>query len=86
MGAGLLVIDAKLWFGLFIASKTPKAIVQKKLNQNVAEILRRPEVKEIFLNQGIQAISFSLESLADFFKSEIKRGTLIIKNLNKLAN
>lgn len=83
--AGLVGMDAKLWFGLFTASKTPKAIVQK-LNQDVAEILRRPEVKETFLNQGIQAMPSSPESLDDFVKSEIKRWTPIIKNANIQAN
>jgi tripartite-type tricarboxylate transporter receptor subunit TctC len=38
------------------------------------------------LNQGIQAMSSSPESLDDFVKSEIKRWTPIIKNANIQAN
>ena len=83
--AGLAGMDAKLWFGLFTPSKTPKAVIQK-LNSDITEILRRPEVVEMVLNQGIQAIPSSPESLDDFVKSEIKRWTPIIKNANIQAN
>lgn len=44
--AGLTGLDAKLWFGLFTSAKTPKVLIQK-LNQDITEILRRPEVKEL---------------------------------------
>jgi tripartite-type tricarboxylate transporter receptor subunit TctC len=83
--AGLAGMDAKLWFGLFTPSKTPKAVIQK-LNSDITEILRRPEVVEMVLNQGIQAMPSSPESLDDFVKSEIKRWTPIIKNANIQAN
>lgn len=83
--AGLDGMDAKLWFGIFVSSKTPKAIVQK-INQDINEILRRPEVREVVLAQGIQATPSTPEFLDDFVKSEIKRWTPIIKNSNIQAN
>ncbi len=83
--AGLVGMDAQLWFGLFTPAKTPKA-VQQKLNQDITEILRRPDVKELFLKQGIQASYSSPESLEDFVKTEIKRWTPIIKNANIQAD
>ena len=83
--AGLTGLDAKLWFGLFVPAKTPKVLIQK-LNQDITEILRRPEVKELFLKQGIQASPSSPESLDDFVKTEIKRWTPIIKNANIQAD
>lgn len=83
--AGLTGLDAKLWFGLFVPAKTPKVLIQK-LNQDMTEILRRPEVKELFLKQGIQAVSSSPESLDDFVKTEIKRWTPIIKTANIQAD
>jgi tripartite-type tricarboxylate transporter receptor subunit TctC len=83
--AGLTGLDAKLWFGLFVAAKTPKVLIQK-LNQDITEILRRPEVKELFLKQGIQASPSSPESLDDFVKTEIKRWTPIIKTANIQAD
>jgi tripartite-type tricarboxylate transporter receptor subunit TctC len=82
---GLTGLDAKLWFGLFVPAKTPKVLMQK-LNQDVTEILRRPDVKELFLKQGIQAVSSSPESLDDFVKTEIKRWAPIIKNANIQAD
>jgi len=56
------------------------------LNQDITEILRRPDVKELFLKQGIQASSSTPESLEDFVKTEIKRWTPIIKNANIQAD
>ena len=83
--AGLAGLDARLWFGLFTSAKTSKAVIQK-LNQDVSEILNRPEMKELFLKQGIQAVSSSPESLDNFVKTEIKRWTPIIKNANIQAD
>jgi tripartite-type tricarboxylate transporter receptor subunit TctC len=83
--AGLSGMEAKLWFGLFTAAKTPKAVIQK-LNQDITEILRRPDVKELFLKQGIQASPSTPESLEDFVQTEIKRWTPIIKNANIQAD
>ena len=82
---GLTGLDAKLWFGLFVPAKTPKPIIQK-LNLDVNEILRRPDVKELFLKQGIQAAPSSPEFLDDFVKTEIKRWTPIIKTANIQAD
>jgi len=82
---GLAGLDAKLWFGLFLPAKTPKTLIQK-LNQDVSEILRRQDVKELFLKQGIQAAPSSPEFLDDFVKIEIKRWTPIIKNANIQAD
>lgn len=78
-------MDARLWFGLFAPAKTPRPIIQK-IQQDVQEILRRPEVMDAFLKQGIQASASSPEQLEDFVKSEIRRWTPIIKNANIKAD
>jgi tripartite-type tricarboxylate transporter receptor subunit TctC len=59
-------------------AKPPKAVIQK-LNQDTTEILRRPDLEELFLKQGIQASPSTPESLENFVQTEIKRWTPIIK-------
>jgi tripartite-type tricarboxylate transporter receptor subunit TctC len=76
--AGIPGMDAQLWFGLFTTAKTPRVIVMK-LNQEVTDILRRPDVKSTFLTQGAEAAPSTPEELGDFVKSELARWTPIIK-------
>jgi tripartite-type tricarboxylate transporter receptor subunit TctC len=78
-------MDALLWFGLFAPAKTPRPILQK-IQQDVQDILRRLDVKDAFLKQGIQASPSSPVQLEDFVKNEIRRWTPIIKNANMKAD
>ncbi len=76
--AGIPQFEAKLWFGLFTAAKTPEPVV-RKLHQAITEILNQPDVRETLLKQGIEAVTSSPEELGQFVKSEIARWTPIIK-------
>lgn len=78
-------MDALLWFGLFAPAKTPRPILQK-IQQDVQDILQRPDVRDAFLKQGIQASASSPVQMEDFVKSEIRRWTPIIKNANMKAD
>jgi tripartite-type tricarboxylate transporter receptor subunit TctC len=83
--SNLAGMEARLWFGLFAPAKTPKPIVQR-IQSDVQEILKRPDVIETFLKQGIQASSSTGEQLEEFVKSEIRRWTPIIKSANIKAD
>ena len=76
--AGIPGMDAKLWFGLFAAAKTPKAIVTK-LNREIGDILRAPETQETFLKQGVAATPGTPEELGEWVKSELVKWTPIIQ-------
>ena len=76
--AGIPGMDARLWFGLFTTAKTPRAVVMK-LNQEITEVLSKPEVKAMLLTLGAQASPSTPEELGDFVKSELARWTPIIK-------
>ena len=77
--AGIPGMEAKLWFGLFAAARTPRPIVVK-LNQAVGDILRQPDVKEAILRQGAEVAPSTPEELAAFVRSELARWTPIIRN------
>jgi tripartite-type tricarboxylate transporter receptor subunit TctC len=76
--AGIPGMDARLWFGLFTTAKTPRAVVMK-LNQEITDILNKPDVKQHLITQGAEAAPSSPEELGDFVKSELQRWVPIIK-------
>ena len=76
--AGIPGMDAQLWFGLFTTAKTPRAVVMK-LNQEITEVLNKPDVKQHLLTQGAEAAPSTPEELGDFVKRELQRWLPIIK-------
>ena len=76
--AGIPGMEAKLWFGLFAAAKTPRPIVTK-LNREIGDILRHPETREALLSQGAEASPSTPEELGEWVKSELVRWTPIIR-------
>jgi tripartite-type tricarboxylate transporter receptor subunit TctC len=63
--------------GLFTAAGTPAAVVNR-LNHEVAQIVRRDEVKDRFATIGVETVGGSAESFASIVKSEMNKwGTLI---------
>jgi len=76
--AGIPGMEAKLWFGLFTTAQTPRPIVMK-LNRDVGDILRRPDVKEAILARGAEVAPSTPEELGAWVKSELVRWTPIIK-------
>ena len=76
--AGIPGMDAQLWFGLFTTAKTPRAIVMK-LNQEITEVLNKPDIRQMLINQGAEAAPSTPEQLGDFVKSELQRWVPIIR-------
>ena len=76
--AGIPGMQAKLWFGLFAAGKTPRPIVMK-LNREIGDILRTPETREAILKQGIETTPSTPEELGAWVKNELARWTPIIQ-------
>ena len=76
--AGIPGMQAKLWFGLFAAGKTPRPIVMK-LNREIGDILRNPETREAILKQGIETTPSTPEELGAWVRNELARWTPIIQ-------
>lgn len=83
--AGFPQFEARLWFGLFTAAKTPKPVVDR-LNQAIVEILAMPEVRDTILKQGIEVVSSTPAELGRFVNDELARWTPIIKAAGITAN
>jgi len=69
------------WFALVAPPKVPQAIVSK-LNADINEALRDPEVKKRLDNLSAEVAGGSLESTAAFFKAEIDTWRKVIVTAN----
>jgi tripartite-type tricarboxylate transporter receptor subunit TctC len=69
------------WFAIVAPPKTPQAIVEK-LNADINEALRDPDVKKRMANLSAEVAGGSLAENAAFFKSEIETWHNVIKTAN----
>ena len=83
--AGLGEFELIQWMGMFVAAKTPTAIVQK-LQQEVATVLRLPDIKERLLAQGNEPVGNSSAEFADFVKAERAKVGRIVRESNITAD
>ncbi len=65
--------------GMFAPAKTPPAIINR-LNQEILRTLGQPDVKERFLNSGVEPAPSSPEQFAAAVKSDIDKLGKLIKN------
>jgi len=77
--AGLPGYESVSMTGLFAPAKTPDWII-RELNQEIVLALRKPEVKERFLNSGMEVAAGSPEDFAATIKSEMTRVGKIISD------
>ncbi len=63
---------------MFTTAKAPKSIVAK-LNREIVDILRRPDVKDAILRQGAVAAPSTPEELMAWVKSELAKWSPIIR-------
>ena len=77
--SGLPGYEATGMTGMWAPAKTPAAIISR-LNQEVVRALNRPDVKERFLNAGVETVGTSPEQFAAIIKSDIARLSKLIKD------
>ena len=77
--SGLPGYQSVVTFGLFVPANTPAALINQ-LNQAVARILAKPDVKERFTNVGAETVGGNPEQLADTIKADIARLGPVIRN------
>jgi tripartite-type tricarboxylate transporter receptor subunit TctC len=62
--------EATAPLAVFAPAQTPAAIVQR-LNQEIVRVLNTPELREKFLNVGIEPVGSTQEQLATRMKSDM---------------
>ncbi len=81
VAASLPGYEAVAFFGIFAPAKTPEALI-KRLNQEIVQIVNRPDVKEKFSNAGGEAIGSSPEELAAAVRTDMAKWGKVIKDGN----
>jgi tripartite-type tricarboxylate transporter receptor subunit TctC len=75
---GLQNFDLTQWFGVYVPSGTPNAIAQK-IQKDIVDVLRLPEVKETLEKQGAQPGNMTMAEFQSFSSSESKKFGAIVK-------
>lgn len=83
--SGLGEFELIQWMGMFVPAKTPIAIVQK-LQQEVATVLRLPDIREKLLVQGNEPVGNSSAEFADFVTAERAKVGRIVRESNITAD
>lgn len=61
--------DVSTWFGVVAPAGTPPEIVQK-INAGIVEVLKMPDVRQKFIEQGAEVVGNSPRQMADFMNTE----------------
>lgn len=76
--AGLPGFELEFWIGMLAPAHTPPAIVAK-LNHDVGEILRTPELRTLLLAQGAEAAPGTPDEFAAYINSEAAKMKKLIE-------
>ena len=75
---GYPAFDVAPWWGILAPAGTPRAIVDK-VNADVAEILRTPEVQAFFRNQGSEPLVMSPDEFMKTLQDDVVRWARVVK-------
>ncbi len=75
--AGLPGFEYDQWYGLLVAAKTPRPIVNA-VNKEIVRILSAPEMKERMLTQGATPKPTTPQQFDEFIRSEVKKFAPVI--------
>lgn len=76
--SGLPGYEAKNWYGILTPAGTPKSIVAK-LNRQINDILRTPDMIAALVKQGLEAEGSTSEAFSVYLKSEIAKWAKVVK-------
>jgi tripartite-type tricarboxylate transporter receptor subunit TctC len=70
--AGVTGFEGSTWYGVVVPARTPRAVVAK-LNADILQVLRQPEMQERMSGQGVELVGSAPDAFAQFIKSEISK-------------
>lgn len=77
--AGLPGFEADNWYGVVVAAKTPRFIIDR-LNAEFGRILNMPDIKEALLKQGLEVSTGAPEAFGIYIKSEFEKWGKVIRD------
>ena len=76
--SGLPGYVSETYFGIFAPASTPEAVVAK-LSQDLAQVLKRPDLKELLATQGAEAVGSDPAKLAAVVRADTAKWEKVIK-------
>jgi len=76
--AGVPGFGANAWLAMFAPGQTPPQIVAR-LNQEVTDILKKPEVRQTFLRTGMDTAPTTPAEMANIMNTDTERWAALIK-------
>jgi tripartite-type tricarboxylate transporter receptor subunit TctC len=82
---GFPTVNVALWYGLMAPAGTPAEIIAR-INREVNQALRSPDVVERFAAQGTEPLGGTPEQAAAFVRQELDRWGPVVKRAGVVAN
>jgi tripartite-type tricarboxylate transporter receptor subunit TctC len=82
---GVANVEVNAWYGLFAPAGTPAATIAR-LNREVNDVLKLPEVREKLMGAGLEVLGGQPQLLADFMKADNQRYGSLARELNIKAD
>ena len=76
--AGVPGYEVAGWYGMLAPAKTPQAIIAK-LNREIVQILRTPEMRERLSADGSEPVGSTPEQFGAHIKSEVEKWNKVVK-------
>lgn len=76
--SGVPGFETTSWHGMVVAARTPKAI-SARIHAEMVKMLNQPDVKALFLSQGMETVGNSQEEFGAYIKHETEKWTKVIK-------
>ena len=73
--------EAVAWYGIVAPPRTPKDIVEK-INADVNDALRQPEVKDHLIKLSAESFGGSIDKTSSYMREEVDRWAAVIKAAN----
>jgi tripartite-type tricarboxylate transporter receptor subunit TctC len=83
--AGMPGFESSTWFGVVAPPGTPPAIA-KKINADIVEVLKMPDVQQKFKERGAEIVADSPKEMLDFMAQERVRWGKVIDSANVTIN
>ncbi len=76
--AGVQGADVLIWYGLIAPAATPKDVIAR-LNREIVKVMSLPDVRDKFLQLGVDPASSSAEEFAQMIRDEVARWGKVIR-------
>jgi tripartite-type tricarboxylate transporter receptor subunit TctC len=63
-------LSIRHWYGVFVASGTPKDVVAK-LNEGISSVVNEPEVRQLLVNDGFEIVGNKPDEFQRVIKDEV---------------